>query len=185
MADRTIIELYVLQPRGKFASFHLGPPIDKIFSTGTDIQEYILSKLKNRPAVCFNCEKPTVQYSDTITFGKDILSGAKGIIFAVFIPCCMSPGCTIRHIEESKKIKKLMHDGRTTKPGISLAADNISKVNSPNALGYISTECVMCKKMSDPNKPKYNVCGKCRLTYYCSRECQLMDWPRHKAYCKK
>ena len=28
-------------------------------------------------------------------------------------------------------------------------------------------------------------CGKCRVTRYCSRECQLGDWKKHKRYCRK
>jgi len=28
-------------------------------------------------------------------------------------------------------------------------------------------------------------CGKCRDRSYCSRECQLRDWPRHKQDCRR
>lgn len=32
-------------------------------------------------------------------------------------------------------------------------------------------------------KPAVSKCGKCKLTAYCSRECQRQDWPTHKALC--
>jgi hypothetical protein len=28
-------------------------------------------------------------------------------------------------------------------------------------------------------------CSGCRKVYYCSRECQVKDWPEHKKVCKK
>jgi hypothetical protein len=28
-------------------------------------------------------------------------------------------------------------------------------------------------------------CSKCRVVCYCSRECQVADWPKHKEYCKE
>ncbi|KAH9917464.1 uncharacterized protein B0H18DRAFT_1214570 [Fomitopsis serialis] len=31
---------------------------------------------------------------------------------------------------------------------------------------------------------KLSVCGKCKMFYYCSRECQRKDWPLHKNACK-
>ena len=26
-------------------------------------------------------------------------------------------------------------------------------------------------------------CGRCKLIYYCSKECQAVDWKRHKHQC--
>eukprot|EP01127_Copromyxa_protea_P003447 TRINITY_DN13267_c0_g1_i1.p1 TRINITY_DN13267_c0_g1~~TRINITY_DN13267_c0_g1_i1.p1 ORF type:complete len:256 (-),score=29.75 TRINITY_DN13267_c0_g1_i1:8-706(-) len=31
---------------------------------------------------------------------------------------------------------------------------------------------------------KFPVCGNCKSARYCSRECQKVDWPRHKIICK-
>jgi len=28
-------------------------------------------------------------------------------------------------------------------------------------------------------------CGKCKAVLYCGKDCQTMDWPEHKARCKK
>ena len=43
------------------------------------------------------------------------------------------------------------------------------------------TTCTVCNKVGDMKK-----CTKCNCTYYCSVECQKLDWrPRHKELCKK
>lgn len=42
-------------------------------------------------------------------------------------------------------------------------------------------ECAYCGKIDE----KVKICGGCRSSLYCSRECQTKDWPRHKEICKK
>ena len=32
-----------------------------------------------------------------------------------------------------------------------------------------------------PVKP----CTGCRIAYYCSKECQKADWPKHKDFCRR
>jgi hypothetical protein len=32
---------------------------------------------------------------------------------------------------------------------------------------------------------EYKVCGRCKARRFCSRQCQLKDWPTHKKVCKK
>lgn len=39
--------------------------------------------------------------------------------------------------------------------------------------------CGVCSKFG----PIMHKCGRCRRVYYCGKECQRMDWPRHKARC--
>lgn len=40
--------------------------------------------------------------------------------------------------------------------------------------------CTNCNKCC-----KCDVCSKCHSKYYCSRECQVADWPKHKISCGK
>lgn len=39
-------------------------------------------------------------------------------------------------------------------------------------------ECVICKKTSNLKE-----CSKCRVTQYCSQQCQKIDWTKHKKVC--
>lgn len=43
------------------------------------------------------------------------------------------------------------------------------------------THCYTCGK----NEGKMRRCSRCKLVYYCSEDCQLKDWPAHKAVCLK
>lgn len=40
------------------------------------------------------------------------------------------------------------------------------------------TMCLGCS-----HAPEYQS-GDSRVVFYCSHKCQIMDWPKHKAYCK-
>ena len=44
--------------------------------------------------------------------------------------------------------------------------------------------CHTCSKAETAEQP-FQSCSRCKRTYYCSRECQVKDWPHHKAGCKK
>jgi MYND finger len=43
-------------------------------------------------------------------------------------------------------------------------------------------ECFCCHKKG--NVTKILQCKNCKVVQYCSRECQVKDWPIHKALCK-
>lgn len=40
--------------------------------------------------------------------------------------------------------------------------------------------CNTCNK-----RGKMKKCTQCKCTYYCSKECQIQDWKKHKKRCKK
>jgi hypothetical protein len=45
--------------------------------------------------------------------------------------------------------------------------------------------CGACSTTPDKNKGKFNKCAACQAMYYCSVECQRVDWPKHKGECKQ
>lgn len=45
----------------------------------------------------------------------------------------------------------------------------------------MENSCVVCEKIEAKNKK----CGWCRKVFYCSPECQKLDWAKHKAFCNK
>lgn len=48
----------------------------------------------------------------------------------------------------------------------------------PTSKMKFRTRCVLCDKPGDKK------CGQCNSAGYCSRECQVKDWPLHKFLCK-
>jgi hypothetical protein len=47
-------------------------------------------------------------------------------------------------------------------------------------------ECDCCKKsLADLNVPRLEACAKCKMAYYCSKECQVTAWKQgHKKACR-
>ncbi|GFH61295.1 hypothetical protein CTEN210_17771 [Chaetoceros tenuissimus] len=44
--------------------------------------------------------------------------------------------------------------------------------------------CANCSKTDADIGSKLSGCSKCNSAFYCSRECQVEDWPKHKSQCK-
>jgi len=44
-----------------------------------------------------------------------------------------------------------------------------------------NAKCSQCGKASD----SLQKCGRCKTTCYCSKECQVTQWPTHKTNCKR
>jgi MYND finger len=51
----------------------------------------------------------------------------------------------------------------------------------------LAVPCAGCPKVEPQSGPKFFVCSKCKVAFYCSRECQLQDWKKggHKQECKE
>ena len=41
--------------------------------------------------------------------------------------------------------------------------------------------CYGCKE--EKERASLSVCSRCMVTHYCSRECQVTHWPKHKREC--
>jgi hypothetical protein len=45
--------------------------------------------------------------------------------------------------------------------------------------------CLACSKTSGEGGVALSRCSRCHEARYCSRECQIKDFPRHKNVCKR
>jgi hypothetical protein len=59
---------------------------------------------------------------------------------------------------------------------------DINTVHAVNKCG--SVQCQRIKAGRPANDGELSLCRRCRITYYCSRECQRKAWPLHKRVCK-
>jgi hypothetical protein len=44
--------------------------------------------------------------------------------------------------------------------------------------------CRSCANLSASKENLYQLCSRCKVVSYCSKECQTRDWPYHKKQCK-
>lgn len=56
----------------------------------------------------------------------------------------------------------------------------VKKVEDETEIVF-SRNCSVCHIKNDPPKTTLKTCNTCRKIWYCSREHQVEDWPRHKA----
>lgn len=61
--------------------------------------------------------------------------------------------------------------------GLAIDYDNLGNEIKEYKWNY-KYECNQCGKFCGPNK-----CGKCGKVIYCSKECQVGDWKKHKLVC--
>ncbi|XP_045190229.2 N-lysine methyltransferase SMYD2-like isoform X3 [Mercenaria mercenaria] len=52
----------------------------------------------------------------------------------------------------------------------------------PQLVSTMSNKDVVCQRCSN-NDANLRQCGRCYAVYYCSKLCQSVDWPHHKAIC--
>ncbi|RDX56694.1 hypothetical protein K466DRAFT_481374 [Polyporus arcularius HHB13444] len=56
----------------------------------------------------------------------------------------------------------------------------------PGVTYPLAGSCACCERDETANDPgNLKKCSQCKLTRYCSNECQKKDWPRHKVTCNK
>ncbi|KAG6906511.1 hypothetical protein DXG01_013538 [Tephrocybe rancida] len=66
------------------------------------------------------------------------------------------------------------------------SADDIeraAKIDRSGGALYKACEGANCERSESRGSPKFRVCSKCKMSVYCSRECQTSAWKAHKIIC--
>eukprot|EP00877_Chromochloris_zofingiensis_P012924 jgi/Chrzof1/7886/Cz02g40010.t1 len=75
-------------------------------------------------------------------------------------------------------------DGAVTEQTFQTAKANVMRHLQQQQQGsvqpYDDTACAACGQAADELKR----CSRCKGIWYCGRDCQRMDWPRHKTECE-
>ncbi|KAI9032461.1 hypothetical protein DFJ74DRAFT_702050 [Hyaloraphidium curvatum] len=93
-----------------------------------------------------------------------------------------------------------MHAGASIPPKfLASALSNFGPSGSPDGSGERNPDTWsvgvqhQCSSCHDPEPfieaekkyKRFDVCGRCKKSRYCSADCQRADWDRHKAFCRK
>ena len=87
-------------------------------------------------------------------------------------------------IEKQKRrivYERLLRGGDEDAKGYSFVHDALKITADKNVVTSVNG-CVTCRKFV-PQVAELKKCKVCRVVYYCSKECQRADWPRHKREC--
>ena len=98
--------------------------------------------------------------------------------------CCQcekklsDPNCAmISKSQHSGTILNILH--------CSVECNALSRRQISNSKSTKLTAKCVCDKEMQISEKEHKKCGKCKTKLYCSRECQIKDWPDHKKDCKE
>jgi hypothetical protein len=130
-------------------------------------QEELLSL---RPWVCFadGCQRKATQFAQTPLSYMHLNPPFVADVHP--IPTCGRPECVIKAKKEAKSVMRQVSSNLDTLPDGSRLYDKKLRV------------CAKCQK-GEPDGIQMSKCSRCKVVYYCNRECQVADWKVHKKKC--
>jgi hypothetical protein len=84
----------------------------------------------------------------------------------ILLPVCSDGRCTTSATQELNSVIAHETPGRNLRPDPSLPL-----------------LCRKCKKSDDASE-QFKQCSRCKVTYYCNRDCQKAHWKIHKKECR-
>ena len=117
----------------------------------------------------------------TVYWGKAVLMSYESATSANIAMCRGEPVPVPAHMKPARPAIKWV-----------TGEDHTLFSNAPGAWGFVNGDgvwqfgqgikpvsCARCHQLS----VQHLQCGRCLSLYYCSKECQKADWPRHKSAC--
>jgi len=119
------------------------------------------------PWKCFHCHQKTTRSVNTPALVDSTYPPM--IMDYCFIPICEKAVCEsfAYHLTQDILEKKV--------------APKVKKETGRNIMEGSAQICAHCQV--DQKQKKLSRCSRCRTVYYCSQQCQLTDWSRHKKFC--
>ncbi|KAI0748202.1 hypothetical protein C8Q80DRAFT_724437 [Daedaleopsis nitida] len=178
-ADKLNVELvgYGWQEKRVIVRFHLPPDRDQhrvklaLAFMGFDVKH-------SKKWLCESCGAPAREtHFQTLSWPH--LETPRLIAYVHFV-CSMDESHVLEGLRESHDMMNLVNMGMLG-PFPTSFPDR-----QPDAVYPLAGSCACCKRDETANQETgLKKCGKCKLTRYCSVECQKQDWPRHKVTCEK
>jgi hypothetical protein len=115
---------------------------------------------------CFSCQGSFHKFFSFPSGLTDPDENGRVPCKAILLPVCSDGRCTISSTQEFHSILAQVD------PGIDLDPD-------PS----LPLLCRKCKKSDDASE-QFKQCSRCKVTYYCNRDCQKAHWKIHKKECR-
>lgn len=88
---------------------------------------------------------------------------------------CPNPGATILCLETVSRRDPLLRRIRAWIDGDEYKDED----ECEDVVRFLARVCRVCE-----SKDGLRACARCKKVYYCSKDCQVSDWKRHKQTCK-
>jgi len=129
-------------------------------------------RIPGAPQYECDCGEPSTSFEVTVKAALKTTSENPMVAFDA-VPICGKPKCTIR-------AKQKVCEGRTTVSRLFKEKIVSTKVEST------TLDCAHCHRIEEPGEKLDYACSRCKVVYYCSKECRLADWnARHREGCCK
>jgi hypothetical protein len=155
-----------------------------VHSIAKELEDKFIAEKRQWPCACCGAYESAAVITRSLITGNFIPSSVTGVngfvnpssitgenfmssVFVVSImtfPLCLDPLCLIRVDDARNKMAEAIHGKKT--------ADKL-------------LETCICGKLETPSIP-FERCSRCQTAFYCSRECQGVDWTKygHKQACR-
>ena len=124
---------------------------------------------------CFRCNKnPVNAAASPMICGLD----QRKIYFRdpAFLPVCSDKMCEAEAHRVTKQTFKKMYKNFTKIDG-----EEYTKLKKKSLIRY----CACCNRTEEKSGPALSKCSRCKIFYYCNRDCQVKHWNEgHKKTCK-
>lgn len=130
-----------------------------------------------------NYVKYDILSHDFIDLDEDVIidTCAKHVCFFKILICIYQKG-DLSSVEEIKNFCDNVHIPCYNRMIKLLDMNEVEILSNDKQLHTITTACSYCGYY---NFDSNSLCGKCKVMYYCSKECQVKDWQFHKKICGK
>ena len=110
---------------------------------------------------CAGCGTPATVFSDLAM--RHHIGGREGILHCVYAICCHG---------------KCEQSAEAALKAVNSIAVRGLRFEADTGMKMIKRGCSVCCDTDHLQQ-----CGRCKMTRYCSAECQKSDWPKHKKVC--
>lgn len=100
------------------------------------------------------------------------------------IPVVSEQSCDSQHTDKQPPISTTDHSTDCSDLEDCVNISTAQTIDSDDESDIVTEDrCNICANCSKTFETELKKCSRCHVFRYCSKECQILDWPRHKSVC--